>query len=64
MNMAERRNELLMCGWQQQESHRNGWITYFQKVRFGTFCDPEYDYCTLFTNGRIAIGIIRPMKRR
>jgi hypothetical protein len=64
MNMAESRNELMMCGWRQCEMYRNGWITYFRRFKAGTFCDPEYEYCTLFTNGRVAAGIIQPKRRR
>ena len=65
MNMAEARDDLILCGWQHYETHRNGWITYCRKYReASTFNDPEWRYCTLFKNGRIARHIIRPKKRR
>ena len=65
MNMSEARDNLLRCGWMQFESHRNGSITYCRKYRAAsTFSDPEYHYSTLFKNGRVARGIIRPKKRR
>ena len=65
MNMAEIKDELLLSGWQHYETHRNGWITYCRKYREGsTYYDPEWHFCTLFTNGRIAQHIIRPKKRR
>ena len=64
MNMAEAKYDLLLCGWMQFESHRNGWITFCRRFRAAsTFSDPEYHYCTLFTSGRIVSGIIRPKKK-
>jgi len=66
MNQPERVDGLLRNGWRVWKRHENGWITMsrFNRKEVHSFLNPSgHTYLTVFNQGRIATGIIKPRPR-
>lgn len=61
MNQSETVSDILRCGWLKfQSDSYNGWKFFFRRNLKTSYVGDrfEYDYLTVFKNGRTAEGII------
>jgi hypothetical protein len=63
-NKEERKCDLQAEGYEIHAVLNNGWIIFYKdNLTPKTFCSPANRFCTLFNNGRVAMGIFRPRGR-